>query len=258
MQAIGGAALLLGFFFTAWTLRISQKTLRVTQEGHITERFTKAIEHLGDKDHLMIRLGGIYALERIARDSDKDHWPIMEVLTAYVRDTAPWIPKEAQPLPEGQALVLQSPRMHTPASSTAEGPALRSTPTDIQAILTVIGRRTRSPNREGEYRLDLHNTESAICGPPRGASGGGGPPARRIWRDPSASGGGALCEAHLEGAVLCGAHLERASLNEAHLTVAKLITVHTLYNASLDPPSKGRDPAHGPTPIGVSLLIHEV
>jgi hypothetical protein len=133
----------------------------------------------------MIRLGGIYALERIARDSDKDHWPIMEVLTAYVRDTAPWIPKEAQPLPEGQALVLQSPRMHTPASSTAEGPALRPTPTDIQASLTVIGRRTRSPNREGEYRLDLHNTDL------RSAD---------------------LREAHLEGAHLSEAHLEGAEM----------------------------------------------
>ena len=138
----------------------------------------------------MIRLGGIYALERIARDSDKDHWPIMEVLTAYVRDNAPWLPEEAQPLPDGQALVLQSPEMHTHASSTAEGPALRSTPTDIQAILTVIGRRTRSPNREGEYRLDLHNTDL------RSAD---------------------LDGAHLEGADLFRAHLEGANLFQAHL-----------------------------------------
>ena len=38
---------------------------------------------------MAIRLGGIYALERIARDSEKDHGPIMEVLTAYVREKAP-------------------------------------------------------------------------------------------------------------------------------------------------------------------------
>ena len=126
----------------------------------------------------------------------------MEVLTDYVRDTAPWIPQEARPLPEGQALVLQSPRMHTPASSTAEGPALRSTPTDIQAILTVIGRCTRSPNREGEYRLDLHNTDL------RSAD---------------------LREARLERALLRRAHLEGADL-----TVAQLITVRTLQGASLD------------------------
>ncbi|NJR62937.1 MAG: pentapeptide repeat-containing protein [Cyanobacteria bacterium CRU_2_1] len=33
-----------------------------------------------------VRIGGIYALARIAHDSAKDHWMIMEVLTAFVRD----------------------------------------------------------------------------------------------------------------------------------------------------------------------------
>jgi hypothetical protein len=31
-------------------------------------------------------------LERIARDSEKDHWPIMEILTAYVRERAVHVP----------------------------------------------------------------------------------------------------------------------------------------------------------------------
>ena len=173
----------------------------------------------------MIRLGGIYALERIARDSDKDHGPIMEVLTAYVRDNAPWVLKEAQPAsPRGSILR----EMHTARIVDSKKSGATSIPTDIQAILTVIGRRVRSPNREGEYRLDLHNTDL------RSAH---------------------LYEAHLEGALLYEAHLEEAvlyggasggggplrgasgegALNEAHLTVAQLITVHTLYNASLDP-----------------------
>ena len=37
------------------------------------------------------------ALERLSRDSQEDHWTIMEVLTAYVRDNAPWPPKRACP-----------------------------------------------------------------------------------------------------------------------------------------------------------------
>jgi len=36
-----------------------------------------------------VRLGGIYALERIANESEQDHWPIMEVLCTYVRNVAP-------------------------------------------------------------------------------------------------------------------------------------------------------------------------
>ena len=78
-QIIGGAVLLCGLYFTS-------QTLRVSQEGQITDRFTKAIGQLGDT-HLEVRLGGIYALERIAKDSEKDHWTVMEVLTAFCTRT---------------------------------------------------------------------------------------------------------------------------------------------------------------------------
>src|SRR5215207_7187124 len=54
-QILGGAALLSGLYFT-W------RTLQVSREGQITDRFTRAIEQLGDQ-RLEIQLGGIYALE---------------------------------------------------------------------------------------------------------------------------------------------------------------------------------------------------
>jgi hypothetical protein len=79
-QILGGLVILGGLYFT-W------RRVFVAQEGQVTERFTRAIEQLGS-DQLEIRLGGIYALERVVRDSVKDHWPIMEVLTAYVRQHA--------------------------------------------------------------------------------------------------------------------------------------------------------------------------
>jgi hypothetical protein len=77
IQALGGAALLAGLYFTG-------RTFQVNREAQATERFTRAIAQLGD-DNLDIRLGGIYALERIARGSRTDHWPVVEVLTAFVR-----------------------------------------------------------------------------------------------------------------------------------------------------------------------------
>jgi hypothetical protein len=73
----------------------AQETLRLTEQGQITERFTRAIEQLGATDDkgekkLEIRLGGIYALERIAWDSpERDYSTVMEVLTAYVRENTP-------------------------------------------------------------------------------------------------------------------------------------------------------------------------
>src|SRR5438445_2853933 len=105
--------------------------MRTTQEGHITDRFNKAIEHLGS-DQLAKRLGGIYALERIARDSERDHWPIMEILTADVRAKAkfPSMPEEEWNLLEEDEVPPVLP--------------------DIQAILTVLGRRVQSYEREGQ------------------------------------------------------------------------------------------------------------
>ena len=43
-----------------------RRTHELTEQGQVTDRFTKAIEQLGS-DKLDVRIGGIYALERIAR-----------------------------------------------------------------------------------------------------------------------------------------------------------------------------------------------
>jgi hypothetical protein len=64
------------FFSTPWgVLRSSVSSF--------TERFTRAFDQLGATDDeggklFEIRIGGIYAFERIARESEEDYWPIME------------------------------------------------------------------------------------------------------------------------------------------------------------------------------------
>ena len=68
--------------------RATEKRVSIAHEGHLTERLTRAVTQLGD-DNMAIRLGGIYALERLAQDSDTDHARVMDVLTAYVRENAP-------------------------------------------------------------------------------------------------------------------------------------------------------------------------
>lgn len=82
-QIFGGFALLLGLYFT-W------RNLVIAKEGQITERFTRAIEQFGN-EKTEIKLGGIYALERIAKESKKYYWPIMKILTAYIkRESSQW------------------------------------------------------------------------------------------------------------------------------------------------------------------------
>src|SRR5829696_8830704 len=84
------------------TQEATRETLRISEQGQITERFTRAIDQLGETE-LEIRLGGIYALERIAKDSpERDYSTVMEVLTAYARENAPYTPlKEAAEQEEG-------------------------------------------------------------------------------------------------------------------------------------------------------------
>ena len=96
------------------------RTIDVTEQGQLTERYSKAIEQLGS-EKLDVRIGGIYALERIAHDSPRDHPTIMEVLAAFIREHS----REQWP----------------PAEPDAEPPK-RTTRPDVQAAGTVIGRRT--------------------------------------------------------------------------------------------------------------------
>jgi hypothetical protein len=183
-QILAGTALLSGIYFT-W------RTLQVNREGQITERFTRAIEQLGaTHDHnsknLELRLGGIYALERIARESERDHWSIMEVLTAYVGQHAPWRPEEAQQ-GEEDATVENSGEDSREATETTEVPPPGP---DIQAIMTVLRRRTRFFGHGEPERLNLRSTH--------------------------------LREANLQGAKLDGANLHGANLYGANLYGAKL------------------------------------
>src|SRR5215467_13025235 len=178
---------------------------QMSRQGQMTERFTRAIDQIDYTKAVEVRLGGIYALERIARDSpETDHWPIMEVLTAYVREHAQWT--EAKPGSE--------------ESSDEARPAV-----DIQAVLTVLSRRSQW-YQNGELQcLDLRQTDLRRANLPaahlEGASFGGAH-LERAYLGGAHLEGANLFAAHLEGAYLPSAHLERASLGEAHLERADL------------------------------------
>jgi hypothetical protein len=192
-QILGGTALLSGLYFT-W------RTLQVNREGQITDRFTRAIDQLGRTDdegnkRFEIRLGGIYALERIARESKEDHWPIMDVLTAYVRQHAP-----RRPLDEGQEgaedATVDKKSEEDSREATKKTTDVPAPAPDIQAIMTVLRRRTRSFGHGEPEPLDLQETNLA------GAS---------LWR------------ADFKGAWLVVANLSKANLMEADLSKANLV-----------------------------------
>ncbi|MER5222904.1 pentapeptide repeat-containing protein [Streptomyces flaveus] len=68
-------------------LRNRNRELNISEQGQVTERFTAATEQLGS-DAVDVRLGGIYSLRRIMKDSPPDREVILEVLTAFIRTHA--------------------------------------------------------------------------------------------------------------------------------------------------------------------------
>ena len=175
IQILGGTIFLLGVYFT-W------RNLRLAQEGQITQRFNDAIEHLGS-DKAEVRLGGIYALARIARDSPKDHSSVMHVFCSYVRETTKRTPVEPV---------------------TAE----------VQAILTMIARRTLE-HESDEDEIDL--SEAYIPGVNlRGAQ------LEHVRLDEANLSRATLADAFLRGATLRGATFEDANLRNADLREADL------------------------------------
>jgi hypothetical protein len=101
---LAAAALL----FTARNFVLSRRTFELTEQGQVTERYTRAIEQLGS-DKLDVRIGGIYALERVARDSPRDHPTVVEVLSAFVREHSNERP--ADQVPKASSITVAPPRI---------------------------------------------------------------------------------------------------------------------------------------------------
>jgi uncharacterized protein YjbI with pentapeptide repeats len=119
--------------FTARNFTLSRRTLELTEQGQATERYTRAVEQLGS-DKLDVRIGGIYALERVARDSARDHPTVAEVLTAFIREHS----HDQWPPPEASSRMAWATRGRFRVRGRAQE---RSTRPDVQAALTVVGRR---------------------------------------------------------------------------------------------------------------------
>jgi uncharacterized protein YjbI with pentapeptide repeats len=128
-------------------------------------------------------LGGIYALEQLARTSPRDQPAIVEVLSAFVRE-------------------------HAPRADGSNCNRTQQLPTDIQAALTVLGRRDTAQDGPAEVNLrDACLAQANLAN-------------------------AQLAKAHLYGVDLTAAHLAGAKLAEAAFHGANL-TDAVLYDADL-------------------------
>jgi uncharacterized protein YjbI with pentapeptide repeats len=221
LTALAGMAVLVGAVVGALNLHLTSRqnraVLELQRRGQVTERFSKAIEQLGESEaeKLDVRIGAVYALEQIARDSAELHWPIMEVLTAHLRHF----------------------RRAPPATFAAAGPTEAiedaKAPAEAQAIATVIGRRKHEQDPP-KQRLDLHDVDLSHIVWPRDTNleranlGGARLVKANLVRAHLNS-----ARAHLDGAVLSVAHLTETALSGAHLRRAELDAAH-LQGAELE------------------------
>lgn len=214
LQALGGFLLLAGAAAT-W------RQVQVSREGQITDHFTRAVEQLGS-DSLDVRLGGVYALERIALNSADDRPTITEILTAFIRGHAPY--------PAGSP---EDPRPH-PDPVLAQKQYLRDRgAADVQAALTVLGRRTPTPD---DALVELSMVDLSRCYLTRARLDGirirhanlSGAWMRQISLERADLNntdlrGAAMTEANLTGTNLEHAYLDHARLYGARLRSARLL-----------------------------------
>ncbi|MCC5955998.1 MAG: pentapeptide repeat-containing protein [Natronohydrobacter sp.] len=171
-------AAFLGAPFVVYGTWLRHKTNRLEQEGHITDRITKAIEQLGAEKtikepdgegktvertvpNIEVRMGAILSLERIAQDSTihdkgRDHVRVMEILCAYIRENsnarkpvdfplAEWLPLLDGATEEERAEHQEWRKARFPAERNPLAwnwaRTLPKPRADVQLALTVIGRR---------------------------------------------------------------------------------------------------------------------
>ncbi len=160
--------------FLVWRTMVAQVQANTAEQGLITERINKAVEGLGSvktvkrqrtrmsgklayekgedgnpnfskpiyeevtAPNLEVRIGGLFALERISQDSPRDYLQILEIICAYIRENSP--SHSLEPTPELE-----------------KRPDVR---TDIQTAIKILARRSEeqiSFEWKNQFRLDLRN-----------------------------------------------------------------------------------------------------
>jgi len=210
------AALIAAFiavFANVQAQRATNTQLRIAEQGQSTDRYNAAITNLGSRS-IEVRLGGIYALQRLMVDSPRDQPTVVAVLCAFVRD---------QTLPAGRPAKPPGPRPRT----------------DIQAAVTVVGTRNtandgRAPVVDFDHAQLAHVSLSGLHLPRALLSGA---VLSSASLPPQTLTGAYLSGADLSGALLFSAHLSIADLSGADLSDADLsgndLSEATLYGADL-------------------------
>jgi uncharacterized protein YjbI with pentapeptide repeats len=222
-QVCAGVLAIAGFAYTARSFQLNREqgelnrqTLELGVQGQMTERFEHAVSQIGSSKR-EVRIGGIYALERLAVDSQRvdDKAAVIEIIAAFLLNHA---------------------RTDDAASHPSGLP-------EVRAAMTVIARRDRSieygqislrdldlsglHQARGAYLGNIDFTGTRLTGAKltnvdfTGAVLDGVKLSGADLSDANLS-GVSLANSELDGAILTGAQFPRADLRDASLKSAKL------------------------------------
>ncbi|WP_245727892.1 pentapeptide repeat-containing protein [Streptomyces vietnamensis] len=193
VASLPGIAAVIALIFTWVSVGQAKEQLRVSEQGQITDRFNAAIVNLDSKT-MDLRLGGVYGLQQIMRDSPRDQPTVISVLSAFIRE-------------HGQVTAQEVAKRYKLLDEPYENRA----PTDIQAAINVLTRRPNGSDAGAVVDLDqadLHGMRFQGHGVKLAQLSG----------------------ATLRGALLSGSNMERVDLSYAILGDARLND--TLINRS--------------------------
>lgn len=180
LLAVGGVAL-------GATMTLRQ--VQANRDGQLIDLFTRAIEQIAN-DRMSVRHGGMYALEQLAELSPRYRGHVHALITAFVRQRAPWPPVRSE-----EELAAERARLQG------------ALPDDVGTALGVLGRRRMV---EGDAVSLLEHVDL------RGAD------LEQLDFTRAALRHSTLAGAHLAGAILVEADLRGTDLSGADLTGADL------------------------------------
>jgi uncharacterized protein YjbI with pentapeptide repeats len=206
LQALAGALFLTTAYYTWQQVKAARRqteiaieTLRLSEQGQITERFTRSIDQLGNAEQ-NIRVGGIFSLERVASDSPENIGVVGATLAAFVTNRAPLRAADAE---ESEGRLSQA--------------ASRSS--DVQAAMTVLKRLRKEPDEDlepGSMQYDLAHADFQAVDLAHGVLQGADFHECNLTR------------ANLLDCVLTGSNFNEAILRQARLSTADLTGAYFL------------------------------
>ena len=216
LVAAGVIAILLAF----WRSTVAERQAETAQAGLLNERYQKGAEMLGS-GVLSVRLGGIYALKRLAEEHPKEfHIQIIELFCAFVRHPT-----------EGDSHETVAPERGNDRSDQR----IRS---DVYAAVKVISSLNEIVENN-KLQMDLRGANLSYAGL-KGANLSNailtGANLQHAYLADADLSGAELCstETNLKYAILTGAKLTGADLSDADLFAARLVGRTTdLSNATL-------------------------